>query len=154
MHAPYHEDKYVQLPSCIQLFVTPMDSSMPGLPVPHHFSEFVQVHVHWIGDAIQPSHPLLPYAPFAFSLSQNQGFFQRVGCWHQVAKVLALSFSVSPSNEYSGLISFRIDWFDLLAFQGTFRSLLQQHSLRHQFFGVLPSLWSSSHNCTWPLGRP
>ena len=69
-------------------------------------------------------------------------------------KYWSFSFSISPSNKNSGLISLKIDWFDLLAFQGTFRSLLQQHSLRHQFFGVLPSLWSSSHNCMWPLGRP
>ena len=68
-------------------------------------------------------------------------------CW-------SFNVSIIPSNEYSGLISFRVDWFDLLAVQGTFRSLFQHHSSRHQFFGTLPSLRSSSHNCVWPLGRP
>ena len=65
----------------------------------------------------------------------------------------SFSFSISPSSEYSGLISLKIDCFDLLALQGTFRSLLQHHNLRHQFFGVLPCLQSSSHSHTWPLGR-
>ena len=63
-------------------------------------------------------------------------------------KYWSFSFSISSSSEYSGLISLKIDWFDLLAVQGTFRSLLQHHVQRHWFFGVLPSLWSSSHNCT------
>jgi len=61
----------------------------------------------------------------------------------------SFSFSISPSNEYSELISFRIDWFDLLAVQGTLKHLLQNHNLKHQFFGVQPSLWSNSHICTW-----
>ena len=77
----------------------------------------------------QPSHPLLSSSP-AFNLSQYQCLFQRVGSSHQVAKVLVFSLSISPSNEYSGLISFRIDWFDLLAVQETLRSLLQHHSLK------------------------
>ena len=84
---------------------------MPGLSVPHHLPEFAQVHVHWIGDAIQPSHPLSSPSS-VFSLSQHQGLFQWVSSSHQVAKYW--SFSFSPSNEYSRLISFRIDWFDLL----------------------------------------
>ena len=97
-----------------------------------------QTHVHWVGDAIQPSHLLLPPSP-AFSLSQYQGFFQWVGSSHQVAKYWSFSFSIIPSNEYSGLISFRIDWFDLLAVQGTLKSLLQHHNskasiLRHSAF--------------------
>ena len=81
-----------------------------------------------MSDAIQPSRPLLSPSPPAFYLSQHQGLFQWVDFSHQVAKVL--SFSTSPSNEYSGLISFRIDWFDLLAVQGTLKSLLQYHSLK------------------------
>ena len=81
-----------------------------------------------IKSAIQPSHPLSPPSSPAFSLSQHQGLFQWVSSLHQVAKVLEFSFSISPSNEYSGLISFRIDWFDLLAVQGTLKSLLQHHT--------------------------
>ena len=90
-----------------------MDCSMPGFPVHHQLLELVQTHVHWVGDAIQPSHPLLPPSPPAFNLSQHRGLFQWVCSLHQVTKVLKLQ--LSPSNEYSGLISFRIDWFDLLA---------------------------------------
>ena len=82
-----------------------MDCSMPGSSVLHCLPEFAQIHVHWVSDAIQQSHPLLPSSPFAFNLSQHQGLFQWVSSLHQVAKVLELS----PSNEYSGLISFGID---------------------------------------------
>ena len=107
-----------------------MDCSMAGFPVHYQLLELAQTHVPRIGDAIKPSHPLLCPSPPAFNLSQHQGLFQWVGSLHQVAKVLELQlqFSISPSNEYSGLISFRIDWFDLLAVQGTFKSLLQHHS--------------------------
>ena len=81
-----------------------------------------------MGDAIQPSHHLLPPSPPVFSLSQHQGLFQRVGSLHQMAKYWSFSFNISPSNEHSGLNSFRIDWLDLLAVQGTLKSLLQHHS--------------------------
>ena len=104
----------------------PMDSSTPGLPVLHHLLEFAQIHVHWL-DAIQPSRPLLPTSP-AFNLSQHQGLYQWVGSLRQVAKVLELQLHISPSNEYSGLISFRMDWLDLLAVQGTLKSLLRHHN--------------------------
>ena len=75
--------------SCLTL-CNPMDCSTPGFPVLHHFLGFAQTHVHWVGDAIQPSHPLLSPSPFAFSLSQHQGLFQWIGSSHQVAKVLEL----------------------------------------------------------------
>ena len=88
---------------------------MVDLPIPRHLLEFAQVHGHWIGDAIQPSHPLWPSSPSAFSLSQHQGLFQWVSCLYQVAKFW--SFSISPSNEYSVLISFKIDWFGLAVIQ-------------------------------------
>ena len=81
------------------------------------------------GNAIQPSHLLLPSSS-AFSLSQHQGLFPWVSCLHQVTKVLKFSFSISPSNEYSGMISSKIDWFELLAVQRTLKSLLQHHSLK------------------------
>ena len=84
--------------------------------------------VHWVGDAIQSSHPLLSPSPPAFNISQYQGLFQWVSSSHQVAKILEFQLQHSPSNEYSGLISFRIDWFDLLAIQGTLKSFLQHHS--------------------------
>ena len=105
-----------------------MDCSTPGFPLLNELLEFAQTHhVHWVGAAAQPSHPLLPPSPPALNLSQHQGLFQWVRSSHQVAN---WSFSISPCNEYSGLISFRIDWFDLLAVQGILKSLLQHHSLK------------------------
>ena len=95
----------------------------------HCVLECVQIYLHWVCDATWPSHPLPPSSPFAFNLSQHQRLFQWVGSGHQVTlhitwpKYWSFSFSISPSNEYSGLISFRIDWFDLLAVQGTINSL-------------------------------
>ena len=86
-----------------------------GFPVLHYLLELAQTHVHWVNDATQPSHPLSPSYPLSLNLFQHQGLFQWVGSSHQVAKYWSFSFSISPSNEYSGLISFRIDWFDLLA---------------------------------------
>ena len=105
-----------------------MDCSRPGFTVLHFLSELAQTHVHWVSDAIQPSHPLLLSSP-ALNLSHHQGLFQWVGSLHQMAKKYwSFNFSISLSNEYSGLISFRIDWFDLLALQGTLKSLLQHHN--------------------------
>ena len=104
----------------------PMDCTMPGFSVLHYFPEFAQTHVHWVGDAIQSTNPLLSL--FSASRSQHQGLFQWVGPSHQAAIVQSFISSISPSNEYSGLISFRMDWLDLLAVQGTLKSLLQHHS--------------------------
>ena len=107
----------------------PMDCSMPGLPVHHQLPEPSQTHAHQVGDGIQPSHPLSSPSPLAFNLSEHQGLLnESVLCirWPKY-----WSFSISPSNEYSGLswmISFRINWFKLLAVQGTLKSLLQHHS--------------------------
>ena len=120
----------------------PMDCSTPGLPVHHQLQELAQTHVHRVSDAIQPSHPLSSSSP-AFNLSQHQGVFQRIVFSHQMVKILELQLSISPSNEYSGLISFRIDWFDL-AVQGT-----QEASPTPQFksinFFVLSFLYSPTH---------
>ena len=105
-----------------------MNCSTPAFPVLHHLPELAQTHIHWVGDAIQPSHPLSSPS-LALNLSQHQGLFQWVSSSHQVAKVLEFfSFSIRPSNEYTGLISFRMDWLDLLAVQGILKSLLQHHS--------------------------
>ena len=103
-----------------------MDCSTPGLPVHHQLPELAQTHVHWVSDAIQSSHPLS--SPHAFSLSQHQGLFKWVSSSHQVAKYWRFRVNTSPCNEYSGLISFRIKWFDFLAVQWTLKSLLQHHS--------------------------
>ena len=121
-----------------------MNHNMAGLPVHHQLLESIQTHVHRVGDAIQPSHPLLSSSP-AFNLSQNQGLFQLVSSSHQMAKYWGFSFCISPFSEYSGPISLRMDWLDLLAVQGTLKSLLQHHNSKHQFFGTQVSLWSNSH---------
>ena len=107
-----------------------MDCSIPAFPVLDHLPELLQTHVRWVSDAIQSSHLLSPLSPLALNLSQPQGLFQWVNSSHQVAKCWSFSFSISPSSEYSGLISFRIDWFDLLDVQGTLKSLLQHNSLK------------------------
>ena len=112
---------------CLTL-CTLMDCSMPGFLVHHQHPELTQTHVHWVGDPIQPLHSLSSPSPPAFNLSQHQGLFQWVSSPHHVPKILSFSFSISPSNEYSGLISFRIDWFDLHVVKGTLKSLLQHHN--------------------------
>ena len=119
-----------------------MDCSTPGFPVHQQLPELAQTHVYQVGDAIQPSHSLSSPSPPAFNLSQYQVFssesFLRIG-W---PKYWSFNFSISPSNEYSGLISFRMDWLDLLAVQGTLKSLLQHHSsetsiLQHSAFFIV-----------------
>ena len=114
----------------------PMDCSTPGFPVPHHLPEFVQVHAHWVSDAIPPSHPLSSPSHSAFNISQHQGLFQ----W--VSSSWSFSFSISPSIKHSRLISFRMDWLDLLAVQETLKSLLQHHSskasiIQHSAFFIV-----------------
>ena len=106
----------------------PMDCSTPGFPVHHQLPELTQTHVHWVSDAIQPSYPLSSPSPPTFNHSQHQGLFKWVSSSNQVAKILEFQLQFSPSKEYSGLISFRMDWLDLLAVQGTLKSLLQYHS--------------------------
>ena len=124
-----------------------MDCSTPGLPVPHHLPQFAQVHVHFIDDTIQPSQPLMPSSP-ALNLSSIRDFSSDLAVHIRWLKYWSFSFSISPFNEYSGLIFLKIDWFHTCAVQVTLRSLLQHHSSRHEVFGVLPTLQSMSHNLT------
>ena len=133
----------IRLPSHVRLFETPMGCSMPGFPGPHHLPEVARVHVHWISEAIQLAHPLLSSSPPAFSLTQHQGLFQWVSSLHQVAKVLKFQLSSSSSDDYSGLISFRKDWFDLLELQSTLKSLHQPHSSKASILRIQLSLWST-----------
>ena len=121
----------IQFSSAAQLCPTlcdPMDCNTPGFPVHHRLLELAQNHVHWVGDAIQPSHPLLsPSLPPSIFPSIRVFSKESVLCirW---PKYWSFSFSISLSNEYSGLISFRFDWLDVCAVQGTLKSLLQHHS--------------------------
>ena len=120
-----------QFSSVTQLCPTlcdPMNRSMPGLPVYHHLPEFTQTHVHRVGDAIQPTHSLSSLFPPAPNPSQHQGLFNESILHMRWPKYWSFSFSISPSKEHPGLISFRMDWLDLLAVQGTLRSLFQHHS--------------------------
>ena len=106
-----------------------MNHSMPGLPVHHQLPEFTQTHVHWGSDAIQPSHPLLcPLLLLPSIFPSIRVFSNESALCIRWPKYWSFSFNISPSNEHPGLISFRMDWLDLLAVQGTLKSLLQRHS--------------------------
>ena len=124
----------VQLLSCVQLSVTPW-AAVPGRPVHHQLPELTQTHVHRVGDAIQPSHPLLAPSPPAFNLSQHQVFSNDSVLPIKCPKYWSFSFSISPSNEHSGLISFRMDWLDLLEAQQILKSLSNTTVQKHQFSG-------------------
>ena len=106
----------------------PMNRIMPGLPVHHRLTEFTQTHVHRVSDAIQPSHPLSSPSPSPSVFPSIRVFSSESVLCIQWPKYWSFSFGISPSNEYSGLISFRMDWLDLIAVQGTLKSLLQHHS--------------------------
>ena len=116
--------------SVAQLCLTlcdPMDCSTPSLPVHHQLPEFTQNHVHWVDDAIQPSHPLLSPSP-AFNLSQHQGLFKWVSSSYRVVKVLKLQLQHQSFQLIFRTDLFRMDWLDLLTVQGTLKSLLQIQS--------------------------
>ena len=115
------------LQSCLTL-CDPMDCSMPNFPFLHHLLEFAQNHVHWVGEAIQPSHPLLPLLLLLSIIPCIRVFSSESVLCIRWPKYQSFSLSICPSNKYSGLISLRIDWFDLLAVQGTLKSPLQHHS--------------------------
>ena len=105
-----------------------MNCSTPGLPVHHQLPEFTQTHVHWVGDAVQPSHPLSSPSPPA-PIPPSVRVFSNESTLHmRWPKYWSFSFSISPSNEHLGLISFRMDWLDLLAVQGSLKSLLQHYN--------------------------
>ena len=101
---------------------------MPSFPVHHQCPQLAQTHVHWVSDAIQPFYPLLSPSPSVFNFFQHWVFSNESAFHIRWPKYWSFSFSISLSSEYSGLISFRIDWFDLLAVQGTLKSFLQHHS--------------------------
>ena len=136
---------FVQFSSVAQSCLTlcdPMKCSMPGLPVHHQLPEFTQTHIHGVGDAIQPSHPLSSPSPPALNPSQHQSLFQWVTLRMRWPRYWSFSFSIIPSNEHPGLISFRMDSFDLLAVQETLKRLLRHHSskasiLRHSAFFIV-----------------
>ena len=105
-----------------------MNHCTPGLPVYHHLPEFTQTHVHRVGDVIQHSHPLLSPSLPVLNPSQHQGLSHKSTFHMRWPKNWSFSFSITPFNEHPGLISFRMDWLDISAVQGTLKSLLQLHS--------------------------
>ena len=144
----------VQSPSHVWFFVTPWIAARQDslfLTVSWNLPKFMFM------ESVMPSNPLILWSPLLLLPSifpRIRNFSNELSVCIRWPKYWSFRFSVSPSSEYSGLISLKIDWFGLLAVQGTLRSCLQHTVRKHQFFGILPSLQSSSHNRTWPLGRP
>ena len=139
---------------CLTLSLTCMKCSTTDFCVLHYLPEFAQTQVHWVSDAIHPSHPLSHPSPPALNLSQHQGLFQWVSSSHQVTKVLELQLQhQSLHHQYLGLISFRIDWFDLLVFHGTLKSLLQHYRLKTSILWHSPFFVENSCISTWLLER-
>ena len=147
--------QFSSVPQSCPTLCNPMNRSTPGLPVPHQLPEFTQTHVHWVGDAIQPSHPLSSPSPPAPNPSQYQGLFQWVNSSHEVAKVLKFqlqhqSFQWTPKDwspsGWTGWISLQSK-----GLSGVFSNTTVQ---KHQFFGAQLSSQSNSHIHTWPLEKP
>ena len=115
-----------------------MECSTPGFPVQHQLVDLAQTHVHRVSDVIQPSHPLSFPSPPGFNLSHIRIFSNESVLLIRWAKYWNFNFSKSPSNEYSGLISFRTDWFDFLAVKGALKSLLQHHSSKASILQCSP----------------
>ena len=121
----------VEFSSVVQSYLTLCDLinySTPGLPVHHQLPELTQTDVHWVGDTIQPSHSQLSPSLPALNLSSIRVFSNESALCIRWPKYWSFSFNISPSNEYTGLVSFRMDWLGLLAVQGILKSLLQHHS--------------------------
>ena len=149
--------KSVQFSSVAQSCPTlcnPMNRSTPGLPVHHHLPEFTQTHIHQVSDAIQPSHPLSSPSPPAPNPSQHQSLLQWVNSSHEVAKVLEFQLQHQSFQWTLRTDFFRMDWLDLLAVQGTLKSLLQHHSseastLQHSAFFIV-----QLYIHTWLVEKP
>ena len=139
---------HLQFSSVISDSLDPTECSTPSLPVHHHYPELAQTPVHWVSDDIWPFHLLSSPSPPVSIFPSIRVFFQWVRSLHHIAKVLEFQLSLSLSNEYSGLISFRMDWLDL---SRVFSNTTVQ---KHQFFGAQLSLFSNSHIHTWLLEKP
>ena len=123
----------------------PLNCSKAVFPAHHQLTELTQIHVQRVSDAIQPSHPLSSPSLPAFSLSNFRVFSNESALHIKWPKIWSFSFNISSSNEYLGLICFRVDWFDLLFFKGLSRVLSNTTFQKHQCFGTHLSLWSNSH---------
>ena len=142
--------RWAQPLSQVQL-CDPMNRSTPGLPVHHQLPELARTHVHRVGDAIQPFHPLSSLSPPALNLPSIRIFSNESALRIRWPKYWSFSFSISQSSEYSGPISFRMDWLDLLAVQRTLMSLLQDHRSKESILWHSAFFRSNSHIQTHPL---
>ena len=124
-------------PCCCSAALQPYGRHQARLPYPSPTPKSTQTHVHWVGDAIQPSHPLLSPSPLAFNLSQVRVFTNESLLRIRWSKYWSFSFNISPSNEHSGLISFRMDWLDLLKVQGTLKIASQLKNINSLMFNLL-----------------
>ena len=131
----------------------PLDCTCQASLVLHCLSEFAQTHVCWVSDAIQPSHPLSLPSCLALNLSSIRVFSRESVLHIRCPEYWSFSFSISPSNEYSRLISFRIDWSDLFAVQGTLKSLLRPYSLKASVLRCSAFFMVQLYICTWLLGK-
>src|SRR5574337_817206 len=134
LYYAFRSDRIRSVAQSCPTLCDPMNRSTPGLPIHHQLPDFTQTHVHRVSDAIQPSHPLLsllllPPIPPSIRLFSNESTLRM-----RWPKYWSFSFSISPSKERPGLISFRMDWLDLLAVQGTLKSFLQHHSSKASIF--------------------
>ena len=127
---------------------------MPAFPVLYHLLEFTPTHVHRVSDAIQPFHFCHPILLLPSIFPGIRVFSNKLAVLIRWPKYWSFSFNISPYSKYSELIFFRIDWFDLLAVQGTPKSLLQHHSSKASILGAQPSLWSNSQIHTRLLEKP
>jgi len=123
----FSSDQFSSVTQWCPILCNPMNHSMPDLPVHQHFPEFTQIHVHRVGDAIQPSRPLSSPSPPAANPPSKRVFSSESTLHMRWPKYWSFSFSIIPSKEHPGLISFRKDWLDLFAVQGILRCLLQHH---------------------------
>ena len=160
MNFPQHTllFKTIQFSSVTQWCPTlcdPMDCSMPGLSIHYQLPELTQPHVHWVSDAIQPSHPLSSPSPPTFNLSQHQSLFKWVSSSHQVAKSIGVSASASvlPVNTQDWSPLGWTGWISLQS-KGLSRIFSNTTVQKHRFFGAQLSSQSNSHIHTWPLEKP
>ena len=139
------QPRTVLMPFSSSVLKLPGFLTWEGFPVLHHLSEFAQTRVHWVNDVISPCHPLSPHSLLPSIFPSIRVFSNESALGIRWPKFWRLSFSTSPSNEYSGLISFRMDWFDLLAIQRTLKSLLQHHSSKASILQHSAFFMSNSH---------